>query len=582
MKSISFSVRILADIKKLVFFQLVATTFAVSAFSYFDFSSELKLTEKLISEQLITNLAKMLNYGEILYLQPLLESTVKSSNGRFNVYIILKKLPSLDTIAFSGDDSVTHVFYKLVTKKKMSAPYFGEIEIQLFIGYGNQILKSIEFYLMSLAICTLLAYLIYIRIQKQIFNHSVSVDELESILMDDDNELVATDALGKAKKVFLEFAENRAKNSVLESLALLGKQVSHDIRSPLAALEIISGDLREIQDERRLVLRNAIVRIREIANSLNSSNYDQQDVNRNIETMISTDWHLPLNEVKKNTLLSLLVEEIIFEKRIEFQDRKNINIFFELDDHSFCLFSIIQPNELKRAISNIINNSIDAIESKYSTQIRIELYLASSEIIHIKVSDLGKGISAENLTKIMIAGATFGKKNGTGLGLAHAKKTLNFVGGDISITSKIGEGTTVCVSLPLATPDFWLRHEIKILENQTVLLLDEDKDVHDTWRTIFTQCRENGLIIVHFESVIDLKKYYSLHFDILGEGLFLINYGLNTSHPGLDLVQELGIEAQSILLTDSKNEAEIRILYEKFNVYCLPKAFAKFVKIKIK
>lgn len=49
-------------------------------------------------------------------------------------------------------------------------------------------------------------------------------------------------------------------------------QVSHDIRSPLAALEMISGSINELPEEKRIIVRSAINRIRDIANSLLKEN----------------------------------------------------------------------------------------------------------------------------------------------------------------------------------------------------------------------------------------------------------------------------------------------------------------------
>lgn len=57
-----------------------------------------------------------------------------------------------------------------------------------------------------------------------------------------------------------------------KSYAELAAQVAHDIRSPLAALEVVSGDVAHLPQDNRILIRSAIGRIRDIANSLLDGN----------------------------------------------------------------------------------------------------------------------------------------------------------------------------------------------------------------------------------------------------------------------------------------------------------------------
>ena len=68
------------------------------------------------------------------------------------------------------------------------------------------------------------------------------------------------------------------------------------------------------------------------------------------------------------------------------------------------------------------------------------------DLIQIQVSDNGKGIPPEILPKLMQRGSTHGKRGGSGLGLYHAKTTLQSWDGDLKIESK--SGTTVSLILP--------------------------------------------------------------------------------------------------------------------------------------
>jgi signal transduction histidine kinase len=55
-------------------------------------------------------------------------------------------------------------------------------------------------------------------------------------------------------------------------VGLLASQVAHDIRSPLAALEMVNEELSALPEDLRLLVRNAVGRIKDISNNLLESN----------------------------------------------------------------------------------------------------------------------------------------------------------------------------------------------------------------------------------------------------------------------------------------------------------------------
>ncbi len=72
----------------------------------------------------------------------------------------------------------------------------------------------------------------------------------------------------------------------------------------------------------------------------------------------------------------------------------------------------------------------------------------------VRVMDTGVGIEAEDLKRLgdpfFQAGKTYQRRHeGTGLGLSIVKSLVGLHGGDMTVDSKIDEGTTVTVALPL-------------------------------------------------------------------------------------------------------------------------------------
>lgn len=103
---------------------------------------------------------------------------------------------------------------------------------------------------------------------------------------------------------------------------------------------------------------------------------------------------------------------------------------------------------LRRAVANVIDNA-----AKYSSDdIRITISAQESEAV-VAVTDTGRGIAPEDEPRIFspfergrLAEAGDG---GSGLGLASVREIVERLGGRVTLTSTLGEGTTVTLTLPL-------------------------------------------------------------------------------------------------------------------------------------
>ena len=75
-------------------------------------------------------------------------------------------------------------------------------------------------------------------------------------------------------------------------------------------------------------------------------------------------------------------------------------------------------------------------------------YLPDEKMVMVEISDTGVGIKEEDLSKIFDPFFTT-KEKGTGLGLSVVYGIINAHKGHISVKSKVGEGTTFTIKLPL-------------------------------------------------------------------------------------------------------------------------------------
>jgi len=109
------------------------------------------------------------------------------------------------------------------------------------------------------------------------------------------------------------------------------------------------------------------------------------------------------------------------------------------------------PQQLNQVFMNMLINAVQAIKEK--GRIRIKTY-AEDKNIFIEISDTGVGMSEEVMSHIFEPFFTTKEVGrGTGLGLSMSYGIIKKHNGEIKVKSKIGEGTTFTVKLPLGDED---------------------------------------------------------------------------------------------------------------------------------
>jgi signal transduction histidine kinase len=98
-----------------------------------------------------------------------------------------------------------------------------------------------------------------------------------------------------------------------------------------------------------------------------------------------------------------------------------------------------------RMLMNLVKNAVEAMPK--GGILRLGLRQEGQRVI-FRICDTGCGIPCEMLEKIFEPFVSFGKSKGTGLGMAIVKSVVESHGGQISVQSKVGIGTTVEVALP--------------------------------------------------------------------------------------------------------------------------------------
>jgi signal transduction histidine kinase len=111
-----------------------------------------------------------------------------------------------------------------------------------------------------------------------------------------------------------------------------------------------------------------------------------------------------------------------------------------------------QPGKINQVFLNLINNAVQSIDT-FGTITLTTGYDRASRTVTVAVADTGKGIPAEHLSRVFEPFFTTKEVGtGTGLGLSISYGIVEEHGGDISVSSEPGVGTTFTVTLPVDGP----------------------------------------------------------------------------------------------------------------------------------
>lgn len=366
----------------------------------------------------------------------------------------------------------------------------------------------------------------------------------------------------------------------IAALGRLARQVAHDIRSPLAALDSAAKDVAELPEEKRIIMRSAIARIRDIANHLLEKHRQSP-----VETASLDQGSSEASFLGKKTsvyLLSSLIDPVITEKRLQLGPAgPEVNFDFNAD--SYGLFAQIEPAELKRVISNLVNNAAEALKDNKNGRISVSLTHEDKSVL-LKVQDNGKGIPPEILGKLGERGVSHDKPGGSGLGLYHAKTYAISCAGSLDIKSEPGKGTAVTLALPQAQPPNWFVEQLEISSNTPIVILDDDESIHLLWQERFgsLKAKEQEINIIHLYNPNQLREWIKDNPQAAHKAHYLLDYELlGHGDTGLSLAQELNLGKQAILVTSRFEEKEVMNQCIHLNIRMIPKGLAGFVPISI-
>ena len=210
--------------------------------------------------------------------------------------------------------------------------------------------------------------------------------------------------------------------------------VSHELKTPLAVMQNYGTILQnpDLPDAQRM----------EYAKAITEQSRRLADLITNILKLNRLENQQIYPETKKYNLGEQLAECLLnFESTWE---KKDIDIETDIEEEV-----LVQSDDelLSLVWNNLFSNALKFTEPGGIVSVTLK---TEGDIATVKVADTGCGISPEtgkHIFEKFYQGDTSHATQGNGLGLALVKRVVDIVGGDISVESEVGKGSTFTVKI---------------------------------------------------------------------------------------------------------------------------------------
>ena len=216
--------------------------------------------------------------------------------------------------------------------------------------------------------------------------------------------------------------------------------ISHELKTPIGALSILSEAVLDASNDPEAIAK--------FASRMQSEAKRLSDLVQEIINLSRLQDDDPLKN-GKSVDISEVIAEAVDQSRLNAEKRKITLVHEEVDD------AVINGdrNQVTMAIHNLIENAINY--SPDATRVAITLKVVDA-IAEISVSDQGIGIPEKDLERIFerfyrVDPARSRLTGGTGLGLSIVKHIATNHGGDVSLWSVEGAGSTFTIRFPLSS-----------------------------------------------------------------------------------------------------------------------------------
>jgi len=247
----------------------------------------------------------------------------------------------------------------------------------------------------------------------------------------DNGEVIGMIEMARDITKDLEFQKVVMQQDKMASIGRLAAGVAHEINNPLTTILTSAMLIQEDIDpedpnyQELQTIADEALRCRKIVSSL-------------------LDFARQSKPIKKQHNINDVVKEcaVLTRKQAAFKD-----VTLEQNLGKDLPATNMDKDQLEQALINLVLNAIEVTDPGGKVTISTK-FVPGTDTIELEVSDSGKGISEKDMARIFDPFFTT-KESGTGLGLAITHGIIEQHGGTIDVESKLGQGTSFTIRLPL-------------------------------------------------------------------------------------------------------------------------------------
>ena len=360
------------------------------------------------------------------------------------------------------------------------------------------------------------------------------------------------------KKLIIKTIKQESSAARGNAITEIARQVRHDSRGAIQAIRAVIDSSTKLNHTEINTLKSATRRLESMIN----------------DEKISRAKDIEQAGLQRNSLCHIYtcLFEIIREKEILHKSEIEFNYEFDI----LRVFLPIYETDIRRIISNILDNSFDAINEKArpNGKVLIKTIIQNNKFI-IEVKDNGIGIRPEQLPNIGKKGYTT-KKDGAGLGISWAIQKINESGGDLKIQSQYEEWTSVIIQIPLNNKAHLAGNKLCFNGINNVVVIDDDPSFIKIWQNKISSLNRS-ISLTGYKSGEDYFKSSSNK----KETLYLIDYDLGEDNlTGLEIISKIKSESHIYLVSNNFDDWKIQEACFRENIKLIPKTIIALLELK--
>lgn len=278
----------------------------------------------------------------------------------------------------------------------------------------------------------------FLRRARQVMSTGVT-----DVIEPEDHDTIRLQIVRLQRRFLVVFADDLGEEQRVNAMRRdFIANVSHELKTPIAAISLLSEAVLEAAAEPEIV--------RSFAKKLHKESRRLGDLSRDIIQLSEAQTTLQPEDREPVALRAVVKTEV--EAHHDFAAQQGITIVLD-EDASLPseLVTFGRPSSIGTVIANLLTNAIR--HSPEGSSVGIGIDVVEQDCL-ITVTDQGEGIAAEHLPRIFerfyrVDTARSRDGGGTGLGLSIARHTMRAHGGDITVWSQPGVGSSFTLTFPL-------------------------------------------------------------------------------------------------------------------------------------